>query len=104
MHEYTHIIVSKMTPRPDRADINDSKQQYDCYLRLLSELNLEIIEIDAGSSFPENVILEDIAIVCHGIALLLKPKTGQEQLVSFKFIDLLFPLFILTVLWCISIV
>ncbi|CAF4750679.1 unnamed protein product [Pieris macdunnoughi] len=82
MHEYTHVIVSKSSPRLDRADINDSRRQYDCYIRLLSELNLEIIEIEAGSSFPEAVVLEDIALVCHGIALLLKPKTGQEQIVK----------------------
>ncbi|CAK1554890.1 unnamed protein product [Leptosia nina] len=82
MHEYTHVIVVKTStaPRTERADINDARQQYDCYLRLLTELNLEPVKIDAGASFPENAVLEDVAIVCHGIALILKPKAGEEHL------------------------
>lgn len=82
MHEYTHVVVGKVTPAlrvTDRADLNDARRQHDCFLRLLRELNLEVVEVDLGYSFPENVVLEHIAVVCHGIALLMKPTTSMED-------------------------
>lgn len=86
MHEYTHAIVGKLNPPlriTDKADFNDARRQHDCYLRLLRELNMEVIEVDLGSPFPDNVLLEDTAIVCHGIALLPKPtSSGEEYKVS----------------------
>ncbi|CAG4955549.1 unnamed protein product [Colias eurytheme] len=85
MHEYTHAIVSTVTNtirKGDGADYRDSRRQHDCYVRLLSELNLEIVEVDTGSAFPENVVLEDLALVCHGIALLSKQKPEDEHAVK----------------------
>lgn len=82
MHEYTHTLVGKVTPAlrlTDRADLNDARRQYDCYLRLLKELNVEVIEVDLGSLFPDNIFLEDIAIVCHGIALLPRALTAADE-------------------------
>ncbi|KPJ09139.1 N(G),N(G)-dimethylarginine dimethylaminohydrolase 1 [Papilio machaon] len=82
MHEYTHAVVGKVTPAlriTDRADLNDARRQHDCFLRLLRELNLEVVEVDFGYSFPENVLLEHISIVCHGIALLMKPTSSMED-------------------------
>ncbi|XP_041987944.1 N(G),N(G)-dimethylarginine dimethylaminohydrolase 1 [Aricia agestis] len=80
MHEYTHAVVGKVTPLliTDKADSNDARRQYDCYLRLLSELNLELTELATNLFFPDNVILEDLAIVCHGIVLLPKPRSDSE--------------------------
>lgn len=87
MHEYTHAVVGKVIPAlqiTDRADLNDARRQHDCYLRLLRELNLEVVEVDFGYSFPENILLEDISIVCHGIALLTKPSSiMEEEMVSY---------------------
>ncbi|XP_068620014.1 N(G),N(G)-dimethylarginine dimethylaminohydrolase 1-like [Battus philenor] len=82
MHEYTHAVVGKVVPVlriTDRADLNDARRQYDCYLRLLRELNLEVVDVDFDYSFPENILLEDIAIVCHGIALFTKPSSSEED-------------------------
>lgn len=87
MHEFTHAIVGKVRPAlraTDRADLNDARRQHDCFLRLLRELGLEIVEVELNGSLPENVLLEDLAIVCHGIALLPKPSdVFQEEKVLF---------------------
>ncbi|XP_063837786.1 N(G),N(G)-dimethylarginine dimethylaminohydrolase 1 [Ostrinia nubilalis] len=83
MHEYTHAIVGKVTPAlrlTDKADLNDARRQFDCYLRLLKELNVEVLELDIGSSFPDNIFLEDVANVCHGIALLPKASSTVEEI------------------------
>ncbi|RVE51010.1 hypothetical protein evm_004301 [Chilo suppressalis] len=83
MHEYTHILVGKVTPAlrlTDRADLNDARRQHDCFLRLLGELNVEVLELELGHSFPDNIFLEDIAIICHGIALLPKPTSTTAEI------------------------
>ncbi|XP_068620002.1 N(G),N(G)-dimethylarginine dimethylaminohydrolase 1-like [Battus philenor] len=82
MDEYTHAVVGKVFPPlgiRDKADLNDARWQYDCYLRLLRELNLEVVEVDFDYAFPENVLLEDLAIVCHGTALFTKPSSSVED-------------------------
>ncbi|KAL4717420.1 hypothetical protein ACJJTC_000569 [Scirpophaga incertulas] len=83
MHEHTHALVGKVTPVlrvTERSDLNDARRQHDCYVRLLKELNLEVVEVDLGGAFPDNIILEDAAIVCHGIALLPKPSTSVGEI------------------------
>lgn len=89
MHQYTHAIVGKVRPAlrvTDRADLNDARRQHDCFLRLLRELELTVVEVDLSDSFPDNVLLEDVAVVCNGMALLPKPMdNGGEQKVSIYF-------------------
>ncbi|XP_063373016.1 N(G),N(G)-dimethylarginine dimethylaminohydrolase 1 [Cydia amplana] len=82
MHEYTHAVVGRVTPAlraTDRADLNDARRQHECYVRLLSELNVDVKEIDLPESFPHNVLIEDVAVVCHGIALMPKGLNTAEQ-------------------------
>lgn len=82
MHEYTHAIVGKAAPvlrMTDKVDLNDARRQQDCFLRLLRELNIEVIEVDLGGTFPANVLVEDTAVVCHGIGLMTKPINKTEE-------------------------
>ncbi|XP_039763341.1 N(G),N(G)-dimethylarginine dimethylaminohydrolase 1 isoform X1 [Pararge aegeria] len=84
MHEYTHAVVGKMLPElrvTDKADLNDARRQYDNYLRLLKELNLELIDIETDAFFPENIVFEDLAIVCHGIVLFPRPISATEEII-----------------------
>ncbi|VVD00711.1 unnamed protein product, partial [Leptidea sinapis] len=78
MHEFSHAVVAKVSCGTNHK-MNDLRCQYDSYIRLLKELNLEIIEVDVASSSSDVVVLEDLAVVCHGIALLLKPKPGSPE-------------------------
>ncbi|XP_049885501.1 N(G),N(G)-dimethylarginine dimethylaminohydrolase 1 [Pectinophora gossypiella] len=82
MHEYTHAIVGKVTPAlrlTDKADFNDARRQHDCYLRLLRELNVDVLEVDLAGTFPTNVVVEDIGIINHGIALLPRQLDSGEE-------------------------
>lgn len=84
-HEYTHVIVGKVPAyRPGESPgCSVARRQFDCYVRVLKELNIEVVEVDFGVEFPDNVFFEDLAIACHGIVLLLKPtSTDDEQMVS----------------------
>lgn len=78
MHEYSHALVGKVTHGShygDGIEFDDIRRQHDCYLRLLRELNVEVVEVDLQGTLHEKVLLEDLAIICHGIALL--PKSGS---------------------------
>lgn len=83
MHEYTHAVVGKVTAlrATDKADLNDARRQYDYYLRLLKELNLELIEVETDAFFPENIVFEDLAIICHGIVLIPRPISSTEEII-----------------------
>lgn len=82
MHEYTHVVVGKVLPAlrvTDHADLNDARRQHDCFLRLLRELGVEVIEVELEGSFPGNILIEDAAVVCNGIALLPKPSEAVPE-------------------------
>ncbi|XP_026736725.1 N(G),N(G)-dimethylarginine dimethylaminohydrolase 1 [Trichoplusia ni] len=81
MHEYSHALVGKVTQgshHGDGIDFDDVRRQHDCYLRLLRELNVEVVEVDLQGTLHEKVLVEDLAIICHGIALLPKSSSTIE--------------------------
>ncbi|KAJ0183993.1 hypothetical protein K1T71_000416 [Dendrolimus kikuchii] len=78
MHEYTHALVGKLSSVLEHraggdVDYDDARRQHECFLRLLRELNVEVLEVNLEGSFEDIILLEDVAVICHGIALLPKP-------------------------------
>lgn len=83
MHEYTHALVGKLSPQTRcgnsvDVDYNDARRQHDCFLRLLRELNVEVVEVDLTGTY-KNLFLEDISVICHGNALLPKPASKCDE-------------------------
>lgn len=82
MNEYTHALVGKITTGLQGfgkdVDPKDVRRQHDCFVRLLKELNIEVIELNLEGTITENIFLDDVAVICHGIALLLKPRNEAE--------------------------
>lgn len=81
MHEFTHAIVGKATPGSscgDGVEFDEVRRQHDCYLRLLRELNIEVVEVNLQGSLSDKLLLENLAIACHGIALLPRNNSSIE--------------------------
>ncbi|XP_021199837.3 N(G),N(G)-dimethylarginine dimethylaminohydrolase 1 [Helicoverpa armigera] len=81
MHEYTHALVGKASPGSVLGDgvmFDEIRRQHECYTRLLRELNVEVIEVTLQGSLPEKLLLEKMAIICHGIALLPRSNSTDE--------------------------
>ncbi|KAJ8736972.1 hypothetical protein PYW07_000243 [Mythimna separata] len=81
MHQYTHALVGKVTPGSSHGDdieYEEVRRQHDCYTRLLRELNIEVVEVNLQGSLHEKVSIENMAVICHGIALLPKNSSPVE--------------------------
>ncbi|XP_022833144.1 N(G),N(G)-dimethylarginine dimethylaminohydrolase 1 [Spodoptera litura] len=81
MHEFTHALVGKATPGSSSGDgieFDEVRRQHECYLRLLRELNLEVVEVNLQGSLSDKLLLENLAIACHGIALLPRNNSSVE--------------------------
>lgn len=50
-----------------------AKKEFEAYVQLLRELDLDVIEMPQDEELPESVFIEDTAVVCNNIALITKP-------------------------------
>ena len=50
-----------------------AKKEFEAYVELLRELELDVIEMPQDEELPESVFIEDTAVVCNNIALMTKP-------------------------------
>lgn len=54
-------------------EIDVAKKEFEAYVQLLRELELDVIEMPQDEELPESVFIEDTAVVCNNIALITKP-------------------------------
>lgn len=54
-------------------EIDVAKKEFEAYVQLLRELELDVIEMPQDEELPESVFIEDTAVVCNNIALMTKP-------------------------------
>lgn len=50
-----------------------ARKQHETYVAALREIGLDVIELPADENHPDCVFVEDVAVVCNGIALLTRP-------------------------------
>lgn len=78
---YTHAIVCRL-PQSLKSckeiNLDEAKKQHECYVRLLRELGLDVIELPPDEALPECVFVEDTAVVCNGTALITRPGNPQR--------------------------
>jgi dimethylargininase len=56
-----------------------AKKEFEAYVQLLRELELDVIEMPQDEELPESVFIEDAAVVCNNIALITKPGSSTRQ-------------------------
>lgn len=83
MHSYTHAIMGIIDPVPgenlkDYDDLNYEalRNEVDGYKRVLRELEINVIEVDTTGKIRDKLLIEDLAVVCHGIAVLPKQESS----------------------------
>lgn len=54
-------------------EIDVAKKEHEEYVKVLRELELDVIELPQDEELPESVFVEDAAIICNQIALITKP-------------------------------
>lgn len=81
-HIYTHAIVGTVKAtlfEEVNVDPIELRRQHDCLLRVLRELNIEIIELDLQGSFRTSFLLDRLAVSAQGTVFLPKPRTAVEE-------------------------
>ncbi|XP_023289491.1 N(G),N(G)-dimethylarginine dimethylaminohydrolase 1 isoform X3 [Orussus abietinus] len=74
LHRYTHAVLCRIP-----LSLKTRAQ-------LLRELGIDVVEMPSDETSPLCVFVEDIAVVCNGIALIARPSEPsryKEQSFSF---------------------
>lgn len=88
LHRYTHAILCRI-PQSLRTigdvNIDEARKQHLALAQLLRELDIDVVEMPPDENSPLCVFVEDIALVCNGIALIARPSepTRLKEVFSF---------------------
>lgn len=70
--EITHI---ERTP----IDVNVARSQHDEYVRVLSDLGCQVIELAEEPDFPDSVFVEDTAFILPEVAVITRPGADSRR-------------------------
>lgn len=95
MHTYTHAVMGITSPvdeenlDEDFKDVicEDLRNEVDAFKRVLQELNINVIEIHTRGNYREKLMMEDLAIICHGIAILPKYLSTPAAVINGKLLQ-----------------
>ncbi|XP_077299887.1 N(G),N(G)-dimethylarginine dimethylaminohydrolase 1 [Arctopsyche grandis] len=77
----THALVARV-PLSLRTraqlELDEARRQHDCYVRLLRELGLDVLELPPDEDRPTATFVEEAAIVCNGTALITRPANPRD--------------------------
>ncbi|CAB3225975.1 unnamed protein product [Arctia plantaginis] len=92
MHDYTHAIMGIIYPLAAENALKDIKteeirNEVLGFKRVLQELNINVIEINTTGNIREKLMMEDLAIICHGIAVIPKDFSSPALNVNSKLLQ-----------------
>lgn len=78
---YSHAIVSRIPDSfatsclgsTEQINLMEARREHETFIRVLRNLNVDVIELPADELFPDSPFVEDTAIVVNGLALICKP-------------------------------
>ncbi len=87
-NRYVRAIARKPSPSSihglttanlGKPDLDALSRQYRNYVDTLSDLGLEIIELEALADFPDSYFVEDTAVVTPEIAVIMRPGAASRR-------------------------
>ncbi|XP_011497158.1 PREDICTED: N(G),N(G)-dimethylarginine dimethylaminohydrolase 1 [Ceratosolen solmsi marchali] len=79
---YTHAVLCRIPlslRNCGEVQLEEAKKQHQALAELLRELGIDVIEMPPDENSPLCVFVEDIAIVCNGIALIAQPNEPSRH-------------------------
>lgn len=63
-----------------------AKKQHEAFVRVLREIDLDVIELPPDDELPQGIFVENAAVICNGVALIAKSKeiSRQKEVKFFK--------------------
>lgn len=77
LHRYTHAILCRIPlslRTRGEVTLDEARTQHLALAQLLRELDIDVVEMPPDENSPLCVFVEDIAVVCNGIALIAHPS------------------------------
>lgn len=77
LHRYTHAILCRIPlslRTRGEVTLDEARTQHLALAQLLRELDIDVVEMPPDENSPLCVFVEDIAVVCNGIALIARPS------------------------------
>lgn len=74
---YTHAVLCRIPlslRTRGEVQLEEARKQHQALAQLLRELGVDVVEMPPDESSPLCVFVEDIAVVCNGIALIARPN------------------------------
>ena len=81
--QYTHAIVCRVPHNvsecDNEIDVAEAQKQHENYVKLLRDLDIDVIELPPDESIPRSVYVENSAVICNGSALITKPIGSSRR-------------------------
>ncbi|XP_026667522.1 uncharacterized protein LOC108622733 [Ceratina calcarata] len=77
LHRYTHAVLCRIPlslRTRGEVTLNEARTQHLALAQLLRELDIDVVELPLDENSPLCAFVEDIAVVCNGIALIARPS------------------------------
>lgn len=74
---YTHAVLCRIPlslRTRGEVQLEEARKQHQALAQLLRELGVDVVEMPPDEGSPLCVFVEDIAVVCNGIALIARPN------------------------------
>ena len=91
---YTHAVLCRVPlSLRTRAEIQieEARKQHQALAQILRQLGLDVVEMPPDEASPLCCFVEDLAVVCNGVALIARPKeTSRIKEVIFILLRFIF--------------
>lgn len=78
---YTHAVLCRIPlslRTRGEVQLEEARKQHQALAQLLRELGVDVVEMPPDESSPLCVFVEDLAVVCNGIALIARPNESSR--------------------------
>lgn len=76
LHRYTHAVLCRVPnslKTKGEVSLDEAKNQHSALAQLLRELGIDVVEMPSDENSADCAFVEDVAIICNGIALIARP-------------------------------
>lgn len=78
---YTHAVLCRIPlslRTRGEVQLEEARKQHQALAQLLRELGVDVVEMPPDETSPLCVFVEDLAVVCNGIALIARPNESSR--------------------------
>ncbi|XP_063977196.1 N(G),N(G)-dimethylarginine dimethylaminohydrolase 1 isoform X1 [Diachasmimorpha longicaudata] len=77
LHRYTHAVLCRIPnsiQTKGEVMLDEARDQHAELAQLLRDFDIDFVEMPADEDSPDCAFVEDIAVVCNGVALIARPS------------------------------